>query len=160
MRRCVIIGGAKVENYDHIKSYLSDNDFYVFCDSGLLHKNSLSVSPDLIVGDFDSCEKPDTDCEIIELPREKDDTDTFFAVKEALRRGFSEFLLIGMIGGRLDHSFGNLSILLMLNDKGFFAKLVDDFGEMEICKTDPVIIPDSFSYFSVIKRFFPCILRF
>lgn len=35
--------------------------------------------------------------ELIVLPCEKDDTDTVFAVKEALRRGFADFLLVGVI---------------------------------------------------------------
>ena len=42
--------------------------------------------------------------ELIVLPCEKDDTDTVFAVKEAMRRNFAEFLLIGVIGQRLDHT--------------------------------------------------------
>ena len=31
-RRCVIIGGADIGNYDLIKDRLKDNDFCVFCD--------------------------------------------------------------------------------------------------------------------------------
>ena len=58
------------------------------------------------------------EAETIVLPCEKDDTDTVFAVKEALKRGFQDFLLIGVIGGRLDHTLGNVSLLLMLDAHG------------------------------------------
>lgn len=112
---------------------------------------ALGISPNLIVGDFDSHENPHADCETIILPREKDDTDTFFAAKEALRRGFSEFLLIGVIGGRLDHTLGNVSILLHLHSSGANASLIDDFSEMEIVDNTPKQIPDTFPYFSVIN---------
>lgn len=52
------------------------------------------------------------------LPCEKDDTDTVFAVKTMVQRGYDDFLLIGVIGARLDHTLGNVSILLYLDSLG------------------------------------------
>ena len=112
MKRCVIIGGAPINDYNRIKGLLSDDDFIIACDSGLVHLEKSGITPNLIIGDFDSFDKPKTNIETIVLPREKDDTDSFFAVKEAVRRGFDELLIFGAIGGRLDHSLGNISILL------------------------------------------------
>ena len=151
MSRCVIIGGADIKDYDSIKRVLRPDDFYIFCDSGLFHMEALGVSPNLIIGDFDSHDKPEEICETITLPREKDDTDTFFAAKEALKRGFSDFLLLGVCGGRLDHTLGNISILLHLHSKDASAVLLDDFSEMEIVDSAPKSIPDTFPYFSVIS---------
>ena len=88
MKRCVIIGGAPIADYEKIKEYLRADDFYICCDCGLDHAEGLGITPDLIVGDFDSHKKPETDIETITLPREKDDTDTYFAAKEGIRRGF------------------------------------------------------------------------
>ena len=84
MKRCVIVGGADIKNYSYIRSCLRKDDYIVFCDSGLKHLDSLQVTPGLIVGDFDSHDNPLLDVETIVLPCEKDDTDTVFAVKEAL----------------------------------------------------------------------------
>lgn len=98
MKRCVIVGGADINNYEYIKSCLRNDDFIVFCDSGLNHLESLQVNPGLIVGDFDSHDNPHLGVETIVLPCEKDDTDTVFAVKEAIKRGFDDFLLIGVVG--------------------------------------------------------------
>lgn len=151
MKRCVIIGGAQIINYDKIKEHLNKDDFNIFCDSGLRHEEELKLKPDLIVGDFDSYKNPDTDIETIVLPCEKDDTDTVYAVKEALKRGFDEFLLIGVVGARLDHTLGNVSILLMLDSAGKKAKIVDDYSEMEIVSDKPVFIDDSFLYFSLLN---------
>ena len=148
MKRCVIVGGGEINNVSAIKKYLSENDFYIFCDSGLFHKKKLDISPNLIVGDFDSHEKPETNIETIVLPREKDDTDTVFAVKEGIKRGFTNFLLLGVCGGRLDHTLGNVSILLMLHSKGMTGKIVDDYSEMEILDSETKYIDNSFSYFS------------
>jgi len=151
MKRCVIIGGANIENYIQIKKYLKADDFNIFCDSGLQHLEKLEISPDLIVGDFDSHENPNLSAETIVLPCEKDDTDTVFAVKEAIKRGFCDFLLIGVIGQRLDHTLGNVSILLMLDSLNKKAKIVDDFSEMEIISDKAAYIDDSFSFFSLIN---------
>ena len=151
MRRCVIIGGAPVKNYEMLKSYLKADDFYIFCDGGLRHSEGLGVQPNLIVGDFDSHKNPQMPIETIVLPCEKDDTDTVFAVKEALSRGFDDFLLLGTVGGRLDHTLGNVSILLMLDSKGMKAKIVDDYSEMEIVSVNPSYIEDSFIFFSLLN---------
>ena len=151
MRRCVIIGGAGIERYDIVRARLRDDDYFVFCDSGLRHAEGLGASPDLIVGDFDSHENPHMDVETIVLPREKDDTDTFFAAKEMLSHGFEEFLLVGVIGARLDHTLANLSILLMLDTAGKNAKAVDDYSEMEIVSSGPAFIEDTYSFFSLLN---------
>lgn len=151
MRRCVIVGGADINNYDYIRKQLCEDDFIVYCDSGLKHLEALRISPSLIVGDFDSHENPHLDVETIVLPCEKDDTDTVFAVKEAIKRGFGDFLLIGVIGARLDHSLGNVSILLYLDSQGIKGKIIDDYSEMELVSSEPAYIDDSYSFFSLLN---------
>ncbi len=151
MKRCVIISGADIGRYDLVRTYLREDDFYICCDSGLRHREALDIIPDLIVGDFDSHENPHLDIETILLPREKDDTDSVFAIKEALNRGFQDFLLIGVIGGRLDHTLGNVSILLMLDALGKTAAAIDDYSEMEIVSGKPVEIDSRYAYFSLLN---------
>lgn len=151
MKRCVIVGGADINNYEYIKSCLHNDDFIVFCDSGLKHLESLQVKPKLIVGDFDSHDNPHLDEETIVLPCEKDDTDTVFAVKEALKRGYDNFLLIGVIGARLDHTLGNVSILLYLDSLGKKGKIIDDYSEMEIVSKEPAYLEDSYAFFSLLN---------
>ena len=151
MRRCVIIGGAEITRYDQVKSYLSTGDYAIYCDSGLRHREALELAPDLIVGDFDSHPDPHLPVETITLPREKDDTDTVYAVKEALKRGFEDFLLLGVVGGRLDHSLGNVSILLYLDSLGKRGLIVDDYSEMEIVSRQEAEVGPEFPYFSLLN---------
>ena len=150
MQRCVIIGGAEIKNYHRIKSKLNKNDYFIFCDSGLKHQKELDIEPNLIIGDFDSINKPETKTEIIHLPCEKDDTDTFYAVKEAIKRGFTTFLLIGVTGNRLDHTLGNLSALLYLYKQGKSASIIDDYSLMQIVDDKPIIINEA-KYFSLLN---------
>ena len=151
MKRCVIVGGADIGRYDRVRSRLREDDFYICCDSGLRHRTRLGITPDLIVGDFDSHENPHLGTETIVLPREKDDTDTVFAVREAVRRGFQDFLLTGVVGGRLDHTLGNVSLLLMLDAQGKRAAALDDDAEMEIVSRRPARIEDRYPYFSLLN---------
>ena len=151
MRRCVIVGGAEIRDYPTIRQYLRSDDFFLFCDSGLRHVEGLNAVPDLIVGDFDSHANPDLPVETIVLPCEKDDTDTVFAVKTAVQRGFCDFLLLGVIGGRLDHTLANVSALLWLHHQGKSAVAVDDFSEMEIVSENAVQIPAHFPFFSLLN---------
>jgi thiamine pyrophosphokinase len=150
-KRCVIIGGADINNYDYIRTSFTKDDFFIFCDSGLKHLEGLQVMPSLIVGDFDSHENPHMDVETIVLPCEKDDTDTVYAVKEAIKRGFHDFLIIGVIGARLDHTLGNVSILLYLDSLGLKGTIIDDYSDMELVSAQPVYISDQYPYFSLLN---------
>lgn len=155
MSRCVLISAGQINDYERVKSFLQPGDFFIFCDGGLMHADGLGIKPDLIVGDFDSCASEDLarwkdSCETVRLPREKDDTDTLFAVKLALERGFDDFLLLGAMGGRFDHAMGNVSILLYLDGLGKKAVLVDDYSQMKIVGRESFFIDDKCSYFSVL----------
>ena len=148
--RCVIVGGAKIANYSFINSYLKKDDFFIYCDCGLNHADKLEKKPNLIVGDFDSHKNLCLDIETIVLPCEKDDTDTVFAVKEAIKRGFSDFLLIGVVGQRFDHTLGNIAILQMLDDLNKTAMILDDYSEIEMVSTYAEV-KDNYKYFSLLN---------
>ncbi len=159
-KRCVIVGAAEIHNYEKIKTYFRNDDYYIYCDAGLKHQEALGVWPDLIIGDFDSYSKAEMEQkyrhaddapELIVLPCEKDDTDTVFAVKEAMRRGFTDFLLVGVIGQRLDHTLGNVSILYMLDEAGKQGRILDDYSEMQLVSGRPVRIDDTCAYFSLLN---------
>lgn len=152
--RVVILGSAEIKNYEKISRFINPEDFIIACDGGLNHVEKLGLSPsavNLVVGDFDSHSRPSEQnfpsAEIIQLPCEKDDTDVFFAVKEALRRGFTDFVLIGVIGQRFDHSLVNISVLLYLQKNGATGVIYDDYSKMQLVVA--TFIPNTYSYFSL-----------
>ena len=156
MKTAVIFGAAPIKSYETVKKYISSDDYFIFCDGGLVHQKVLDIAPDLIIGDFDSFDFFDLpknlheNVEIIKLPCEKDDTDVFFAVKEACRRGFESFKFFGVLGNRFDHSLVNISVLLYLKKMGKQAVLVDDFSEICVFDNQPEEISSEFGYFSVL----------
>ncbi len=151
MKRCVIVSGASIGNYERIKEYLKKDDFNIFCDCGLRHQEKLGIDAHLIVGDFDSHERPDVETETIVLPCEKDDTDTVFAVKEGVKRGFDDFLIVGAVGERFDHTLGNLYILVMLEAMEKKATMIDDYSEIEVVSSRPKTVEDKYLYFSLLN---------
>ena len=153
MSKCVIIGGVRILDTAKVKSYINESDFIMACDSGIEVAGELGIKPNLIIGDFDSCDKPNTDIETITLPEAKDDTDTMFAAKEAVKRGFDEVVLLGVIGERIDHTLANVYILSYLEKQGVKGLIVDDYSESLIIGENGVNIgkiSDKFSYFSLI----------
>ena len=159
-RRCVIVGGAPIIDYDNVIKNLREDDWFVFCDSGLKHlqkfQTEAEIMPDLIVGDFDSYDNPQLeDVETIVLPTVKDETDTAFAASEALRRGFDDFLIIGAVGARLDHTLVNMSLLYKLYKAGCAAVLLDDYSAMTIAGKEPSYIDGSYKFFSLFNMFGP-----
>lgn len=98
----------------------------IAADGGLHYLEACGITPDLIVGDFDSLGRVPEGENIIRHPVEKDDTDTMLAVKLGLERGCGVFLLYGCIGGRIDHTFANLQTLLFIAEQGARGYLVGD----------------------------------
>lgn len=150
-KRCVIIGAIPLGRPGLAEKYIKEDDFLIYCDAGLYNIDAVGRGPDLVVGDFDSHPPGDFNAETITLPHIKDDTDTAYAVKEALKRGYDSFLFLGCIGKRLDHTMGNLSILLSLDEMGKNAVMVDDYSEMQILSSTPLTITDDFPYFSLVN---------
>lgn len=152
MKRCVIIGGAEIKNYALMRKYFRPSDFVIYCDCGLKHRENLKVPADLITGDFDTHAIPEDKSNVIILPRVKDDTDTIFAVKEGMRRGFDDFLLMGVTGGRTDHTLGNIYALLMLAKNNKRGVIVDDFCEMKIiCSGKTERVKFGWKFFSLLN---------
>ena len=111
MSRWVIVGGAHIKDYDIVRRYILPEDRFCYCDSGLLHLEALGFPADLVVGDFDSHPVPDLPAETIRLPREKDDTDTVYAVREALRRSRCAWMVQPPHWSTLETALGNFVAL-------------------------------------------------
>ncbi len=115
-QNCMIIGASPIES-DAIFQEFSPKDSFVICaDAGYETAVKYGITPDLIVGDFDSVKTlPPKSAKVLTLPVEKDVTDTMFAVMKGLTMGFRSFVLLGCLGGpRFDHSLANLEVLQFL----------------------------------------------
>lgn len=122
--KCVIISGGVIEDVFALE-WLQKNiyDLLIVADSGMEFLFRNQITPDVIAGDFDSvgqdayeyfvenAHKIDKKIEILRLNPVKDDTDTEFVIREAIRRGATTITVLGGTGTRLDHVLGNIHLL-------------------------------------------------
>ncbi|MBQ8209073.1 MAG: thiamine diphosphokinase [Clostridia bacterium] len=128
MKTCYIISAGDADKIEIIKN---DGDYIIACDGGLEHCKRNDIAPDLVIGDFDSLGYIPADKNTLVLPVEKDDTDTAFAVKYAMEKGFERFVIFGGAGGkRADHTFANIALLAYVSKNGGTAYL--DCGDYSI----------------------------
>ena len=155
-KRCVIVAASNISNYTFVSKFLNqDSDYYIVVDGGLKHCSLLGIKPNLIVGDFDSYPnfnvKDYKGVDVITLSPAKDDTDSFYAAKYALSKGFDDFLFIGAVGDRFDHSLVNISILSFLIEKECRVKIIDDYSVIRMLKSnDEVVVDDNCKFFSTL----------
>ena len=120
MGRCVIFCAG---GFEKLARPIQKDDYILAADGGLAHLQKLGLTPDGIIGDFDSLGYVPQNSQV--FPVEKDDTDSMLAVRKGLELGYKEFILYGALDGpRLDHTIANLQTLLFLESQGAKGTLV------------------------------------
>ena len=117
---CLIITGGE---YAIIPDDIRNADYVIACDRGWQYARQMGIKPDLIIGDFDSSPRPETDIPILQFPSHKDDTDTMLAAREALKLGFKNIAICCAFGARLDHTMANIQTASFLVSNGAMVRL-------------------------------------
>lgn len=136
--KAIIFAGARIENYDFCREYLTDADCIICCDAGMHHAKALGIEPDFIVGDFDSVradileEYRRKNIPMRQFPARKNETDMELGIFLALEQGADDLILFGGIGDRFDHTLANAHYLLALRKKDVRARLVDEKNCVEV----------------------------
>lgn len=141
MKKCVIFCAAA---FDRLAAPITDGEIVIAADGGLAHTGKLGLTPDIIVGDFDSLGYVPERAEV--FPVEKDDTDAMLAVKKGLSLGCEEFLLYGSLDGdRLDHTIANFQTLQYLADHGAQGCLIGLHHIVTVIRNGEVTFPAHFT---------------
>ena len=114
-------------------------DRILAADSGMNALYAAAVTPDIIIGDFDSADEKilrffqqNKAIDFCTLNPEKDDTDTEFAIRESIRRGADSITIIGGTGTRLDHVLGNISLLGIGLEEQVSMELLDEHNRIRM----------------------------
>lgn len=129
-KRAIIFCSGEMDTDDVWKEEYND-DLIICADGGIKHTKRLGISPDRLIGDFDSAEKEcqkDTNCLV--YPPEKDYTDTNLCIDYAIEKGCDEILIFGGLGGRVDHEFSHFALMLYGLNKGVKIKLLNGRNEI------------------------------
>lgn len=143
---CYIVGSIEIESE---KITPKPGDFVIAADGGYTNLQKLGVKPDLLVGDFDSLEAVPESVRIIRLPKEKNDTDTLYAVRLGLEKGYKNFQVYGGIGGRLDHTIANIQTLAFIAEQGGRGFLIGGGYTITVIKNSKITFGDKTGIISV-----------
>ncbi|MBQ7322843.1 MAG: thiamine diphosphokinase [Clostridia bacterium] len=151
MRAFIYTGGEVFP--ENITEHPKGDDICIAADSGFHNAKKCGDRVDILVGDLDSIGsyKLDKKTELLQVPAEKDVTDTQLAVETAIERGARELVIIGGFGGRADHMLSNLAILEDLSARGIYAVMLDGQNRARFLRSTSTLIPRSgYQYVSIL----------
>ena len=150
----IYTGGTVFDEY--VSEKPEKGDLVIAADAGYLTAKKMGITPAILLGDFDTLgeENIPDGIECLRVPAEKNDTDTQLAVRVAIERGAGEIVIVGGLGGRIDHTLSTLAILEDLwerkNDR-IFAILTDGKNRVRFIRSSGTILPRSqYRFFSLI----------
>lgn len=112
MHSVIFCNGALSLAPQHLSALIASADLLIAADGGYHHLKSLSITPNIIIGDMDSIDVKDhPTIETIRFDSNKNQTDTELAIIEALNRGSKKITLLAATGRRLDHTIGNIELI-------------------------------------------------
>ncbi len=135
MRALIVLGGDKPGSA-LLQKAAHSSDLVIAADSGLQAFVGTTLMPDLLIGDMDSV-APDVLAQYAmhvpqrRLNRIKDDTDGVDALDWAIGQGANEIVLLGALGGRLDHALANLMLLVRAHRRGVSARMESEHMTIE-----------------------------
>ena len=136
MKTCAIFCAA---GFDGLLE-TTENAIVIAADGGLVHTDALGITPQVVLGDFDSLGYTPEGANV--FPVEKDDTDAMLAVRKGLELGCDRFLLYGSLDGpRLDHTVANFQTLQFLADRGATGYLIGKDHIVTIIKNGSLAFP-------------------
>lgn len=117
MPRTLIFANGTLPDLDSARRLLRPDDFILAADGGTRHALKLGCTPQLVLGDMDSLDQADwkkleqANVPIEIFPRDKSETDLELALGRAIEIGNKEIIILAALGGRLDQTLANLSLL-------------------------------------------------
>ena len=134
---CYLVGAG--DFYGQISA--TDEDIIIAVDGGYDNLINHGYTPDILIGDLDSIKSniPDS-VRTVKYPSEKDETDMFLSYEAGVKLGYSDFVLLGATGGRLDHTYANISLLLYAKEHGHNLTIIDNNGVIFCIKDESVTL--------------------
>lgn len=156
MSKVLIVTGGHVSTKLLRKIYEQGHYDLVFgVDHGMDYLMDAGISPNVVLGDFDSCEEDalssyhSMGIEVLEFPPMKDMTDTHLAIEVAVERGGSHVTLLGAFGSRLDHSLANVFSLAAYSE-ATYIELIDEHNKLYYTRKPCELIYEGYKYISLV----------
>ena len=144
--RAIIIAAGEVGENSGWERWVRASDRIIGADGGAARALDWGVVPEAVIGDMDSLPDALRDeleargSAFIEHPRAKDETDLELALTYAARQGADEIVVLGALGGRLDHTLANLLLLTLPSLEGTMVRIVDGAGEVVLVGSNKSVL--------------------
>ncbi len=145
--KALIIGSGNFTK--RVFSLLGDEFFAICADGGYDYAKKHNITPDIVIGDMDSVKEKITGKTLI-FPKEKNETDSEIAINYAIENGYTELILTGFTGSRLDHTLNNIFLLKTTYEKGAKAVIIDDDNEIYYLDGKLTLNGNKGEFFSII----------
>jgi thiamine pyrophosphokinase len=133
-----------------IAPFIDENTEIICADSGWIRAHEMGLAPDYYIGDYDSSERPDASENIKILNCIKDDTDTEAAADTAFSHGAEEIVIAGGLGGRFDHTMGNIGTLCKYLGKFRSACIIDGRNKVFLMGPGQITVKkDDYKYLGI-----------
>ena len=140
MQRIIILANGELPDLTKAR-FLIQSDAYIICaDGGTRHALTLGIKPNLIVGDLDSADQSliekfrEDGVNITAYPRDKNETDLELAMEWAIKLDSRKILIVAALGGRLDQTLANITLLSDSRLAAFDVRLDDGIEEVLLCR--------------------------
>jgi thiamine pyrophosphokinase len=138
MGKCIIVAAGERCPVD---IEISADDYVIAADAGLKYLEEDGIRCDMAVGDFDTLKYVPDHPNVIALKPEKDETDTWEAVHQGIKKGYSEFHIFCALGGRTDHSIANIQLLEYLARNGMKGILYGKNERLTCIRSGEIVLP-------------------
>ncbi len=128
--RAIIVAGGDPGKVEDWQKWIRDGDLTIGADGGAARMLDWDLVPDAVVGDLDSlpdearAEREARGSRFVVHPRAKDETDLELALTWAVEEGADEIIVLGALGGRLDHLVANVLLLTLPALEGVAVSIV------------------------------------
>lgn len=134
--KTVILLDGNPPSVDLCQSETKGADLIIATDGAYDYAVSYGIIPQMVIGDMDSVEDKSRVEKDVEETRiyqeEKDEPDSQLAIDLAIERGTTDIVLLGMTGGRIDHEYGNLMLMLRTAKRGVNIIAIDKYNHMTV----------------------------
>jgi len=142
MPRIVIFANGEVPDLDAARALLQPGDYLIAADGGTNHLLKMGILPEIVIGDLDSIDEDtlfeltSAEVDVKQYSEDKDETDIELALQYAVEMQPTSILIVGALGGRLDQTLSNLSILTDPLLPKIDIRLDDGIEEAFFCRTN------------------------
>lgn len=151
----IVTGGTPVSEA-LLRTVFRASSYVIAADGGIKTLIGHKLTPNLIVGDFDSAPRGEwsehyENIPVVTFPKEKDYTDTELAILEALKLPQETICILGGTGSRLDHTLANMMLLQRIDAAGYHGRMLDDHNEISVLEEGVhTVMRGSWQFFSLV----------